>query len=168
VSEGDDGNWAIYKYVTINLAACNGALLSDDAVNAGVEWIWNPATKECELPEGWEVETDSEGNIIGIKEVTEDKQSGKGDGFFADNMLLVVGGGLGLVIIILLSVLVLGKGGDDEDTFGAEAGGHMGVAVEMDPMEAYVQQLIAQGYPEDTARAYAAQYASHFQQQQQQ
>jgi RNA polymerase subunit RPABC4/transcription elongation factor Spt4 len=35
----------------------------------------------------------------------------------------------------------------------------------MDPMEAYVQQLIAQGYPEETARAHAAQYAGHFQQQ---
>jgi len=32
-------------------------------------------------------------------------------------------------------------------------------------MEAYVQQLIAQGYPEETARQYAEQYASHFQQQ---
>ena len=36
---------------------------------------------------------------------------------------------------------------------------------QMDPMEAYVQQLIAQGYPEETARAYAQQYAAHFQQQ---
>ena len=33
-------------------------------------------------------------------------------------------------------------------------------AMQEDPVEQYVQQLIAQGYPEDTARAYAAQYAA--------
>ena len=52
-----------------------------------------------------------------------------------------------------------GMGGD----FSATAAGYAGVA-EMDPMEQYVQQLIAQGYPEETARAYAQQYAGHFQQ----
>ena len=50
--------------------------------------------------------------------------------------------------------------------FSATAAGYAGVA-QMDPMEQYVQQLIAQGYPEETARAYAQQYAGHFQQQQQ-
>ena len=50
--------------------------------------------------------------------------------------------------------------------FDATAAGYAGVA-QMDPMEQYVQQLIAQGYPEETARAYAQQYAGHFQQQQQ-
>jgi hypothetical protein len=39
-----------------------------------------------------------------------------------------------------------------------------GVVQQMDPMEQYVQQLIAQGYPEETARAYAQQYSGHFQQ----
>ena len=57
------------------------------------------------------------------------------------------------------------RGGDDEDQFNVAGAGAM--PAQMDPMEAYVQQLIAQGYPEETARAYAAQYASHFQQQQQ-
>ena len=50
--------------------------------------------------------------------------------------------------------------------FSATAAGYGGVA-QMDPMEQYVQQLIAQGYPEETARTYAQQYAGHFQQQQQ-
>ena len=36
------------------------------------------------------------------------------------------------------------------------------------PIEAYVQQLVAQGYPEDTARAYAQQYYAQAAQQQQQ
>ncbi|GIR67296.1 MAG: hypothetical protein CM15mP71_5220 [Candidatus Poseidoniales archaeon] len=50
------------------------------------------------------------------------------------------------------------------DDFGATQG-YAGVA-RWNPMEQYVQQLIAQGYPEETARAYAQQYAGHFQQQQ--
>jgi hypothetical protein len=66
-------------------------------------------------------------------------------------------------------MMVLRRGGDEDagDGFGTMDAGYGGVA-QMDPMEAYVQQLIAQGYPEQTARAYAQQYAGHFQQQQQQ
>ncbi len=78
--------------------------------------------------------------------------------------MIVAGGGVGLVIIVLLSLMVLGKRDDGDGNFSAAAGGHQ-MAAAMDPMEAYVQQLIAQGYPEETARAYAAQYAGHFQQQ---
>ena len=75
-----------------------------------------------------------------------------------------------LVIISLFFVLRGGKEDDIIDSgvsgdFGATAVGYAGVA-QMDPMEQYVQQLIAQGYPEETARAYAQQYAGHFQQQQ--
>jgi hypothetical protein len=74
-------------------------------------------------------------------------------------------GGIGLVVLLLVfivSLLVIRSrrgGGDDVTGFAGVAG--------MDPMEAYVQQLIAQGYPEDTARQYAQQYAGHFQDQQQ-
>ena len=164
VSEGDGRN-PIYHYIIINLAACSGATLPDEAVNEEVEWIWNAATKQCELPDGWEVQRDENGNITGVNKQSEDKSSGSGGGFMEDNMILVIGGGLGLVIIILLSVLILGKGDDEEAQFSASAAGHQVGAVQMDPMEAYVQQLIAQGYPEETARTYAAQYAAHFQQQ---
>ena len=41
------------------------------------------------------------------------------------------------------------------DNLSAAAAGY---GQEMDMTEQYVQQLIAQGYPEETARAYAAQY----------
>lgn len=37
----------------------------------------------------------------------------------------------------------------------------------VDQTEQYVQQLIAQGYPEETARAYAQQYALQYAQSQQ-
>ena len=88
-------------------------------------------------------------------------------------MILYIGGGLGLAFIVILSLFFVLKGGKEDDIidsqmsgdFSATAAGYAGVA-QMDPMEQYVQQLIAQGYPEETARAYAQQYAGHFQQQQ--
>jgi hypothetical protein len=160
--EGDTG-WVIYQYVTINLAACNGQSLPDEAAAEGAEWIWNPSTKECDAPEGWEVIVGENGETT-VQKVSDDTSSKQEGGFLEDNLMLVAGGGLGLVIIIILSMMVLGKNDDGDGDFSAAAGGHQ-MAVAMDPMEAYVQQLIAQGYPEETARAYAAQYAGHFQQQ---
>ena len=82
---------------------------------------------------------------------------------------LVLFGGIGalvLIIVILLTMfLVKGRGGDaatgDATTFGGDV-------AQMDPVEAYVQQLVAQGYPEETARAYAQQYYAQAAQQQQQ
>lgn len=160
--EGDTG-WVIYKYITINLAACNGQSLPDEAAAEGAEWIWNPSTKECDAPEGWEVIVGENGETT-VQKVSDDTSSKQEGGFLEDNLMLVAGGGLGLVIIVILSMMVLGKNDDGDGDFSAAAGGHQ-MAVAMDPMEAYVQQLIAQGYPEETARAYAAQYAGHFQQQ---
>jgi hypothetical protein len=164
VTEGDgDTGWVIYQYVTINLAACNGQSLPDEAVSEGAEWIWNPSTKECEAPEGWTLIVGENGETT-VQKVSDDTSSKQDGGFLEDNLMLVAGGGLGLVIIVILSMMVLGKNGDEDGDFSAAVGGHQ-MAVAMDPMEAYVQQLIAQGYPEETARAYAAQYAGHFQQQ---
>ena len=89
-----------------------------------------------------------------------DTQSGGG----MTNAILYAGiGAVVLLLIFIISLLVVRrsrKSSDDDVT------GFAGVAG-MDPMEAYVQQLIAQGYPEDTARQYAQQYAGHFQDQQQ-
>jgi hypothetical protein len=77
------------------------------------------------------------------------------------NTLLYAGlGAVGLLVIVIITMLVLRMRGGKEDVSG-----FAGVD-DMDPQEAYVQQLIAQGYPEDTARQYAAQYAGHFQEQQ--
>ena len=83
------------------------------------------------------------------------------------NMLLFGGiGSLVLVIVILLTMfLVRGRGGDTSTGDAANFGGDV---AEMDPVEAYVQQLVAQGYPEETARAYAQQYYAQAAQQQQQ
>ena len=83
--------------------------------------------------------------------------SGQGEGGMG--ALIYAGiGAIVLLVIVIATLLVLRMRGGAEDVTG-----FTGVE-EMDPMEAYVQQLIAQGYPEDTARAYAQQYAGHFQQ----
>ena len=56
--------------------------------------------------------------------------------------------------------MMFSRRGRDEST------GFGGSLTEMDTTEAYVQQLISQGYPEDTARTYAEQYAAQAAQQQ--
>ncbi|MBI31481.1 MAG: hypothetical protein CMB72_02635 [Euryarchaeota archaeon] len=80
------------------------------------------------------------------------------------NLLLIVAGLIfALVAIVGVTLLVMrSRGGSDASSGGEQA--VFGGVETMDPKEAYVQQLIAQGYPEETARAYAEQYASHFQQ----
>jgi len=70
------------------------------------------------------------------------------------NTLILVGGVVVFVVIALILTLMFVRGrGDSEmdDSFGGDVG-------EMDAVEAYVQQLVAQGYPEETARTYAQAY----------
>ena len=70
-----------------------------------------------------------------------------------------------ILVIVVTLLLVRGRGGDSGS---ADAGAFGGDVAQMDPVEAYVQQLVAQGYPEETARAYAQQYYAQAAQQQQQ
>jgi hypothetical protein len=163
VIEGDGSKWTIYKYVEIEMPACKGVEVPTEALQAGGQWELD-ASNQCVWEGSWTYNPDT-------GEWTEPSTSSATDENSGDNTLLYLigGGGLLLVIIVILSMMVLRRGGDDDagDGFGTMDAGYGGVA-QMDPMEAYVQQLIAQGYPEQTARAYAQQYAGHFQQQQQQ
>ena len=72
-----------------------------------------------------------------------------------DSTMLIAAGGL-LLLIIVGTLMFMRRGGEKEDAFG-DMGGAFGTDA-LDPTEQYVQQLIAQGYPEETARAFAAQY----------
>jgi hypothetical protein len=82
---------------------------------------------------------------------------GGGDGGMG--MMLYAGiGAIALLVIVIATLLVLRMRSGKEEVV-TDFGG----VEDMDPMEAYVQQLIAQGYPEETARAYAQQYSGHFQ-----
>ena len=108
-------------------------------------------------------------NLIPIEEETGDGggivvEPENTEGGSATNLLLIVAGLVfALVAIVGVTLLIMrSRGGDDAVGSGEQA--VFGGVETMDPKEAYVQQLIAQGYPEETARAYAEQYASHFQQ----
>jgi hypothetical protein len=107
----------------------------------------------------------------------DDDSSGPGDGESgsqsdgndesSDTSLLLFGGigALALLIVIIVTLLLVrGRSGETatgvDDAFGGDI-------AQMDPIEAYVQQLVAQGYPEETARAYAQQYYAQAAQQQQ-
>jgi len=85
-------------------------------------------------------------------------QSGAG----GDTLILVGGVVVFIVIALILTLMfVRGRGDSDmDDSFGGDVG-------EMDAVEAYVQQLVAQGYPEETARTYAQAAIAQQQQQQQ-
>jgi len=166
VYEGDDKRWPIIYYIEITLPECQGLTVPVEVLDAEPDayWIWE--NEECVWSGDY---TDSDGDGAPDKApVTEGTESEE------DNLMLYLGGGIGLLMIVILSLFFVLRGNDEEDVMGdsqmsgdfsATAAGYGGVA-QMDPMEQYVQQLIAQGYPEETARTYAQQYAGHFQQQQ--
>jgi hypothetical protein len=105
---------------------------------------------------------------VDCDETPEDESCKEASGSKSDsgsNMMLIgvaVGAVVLLIVVIVTMMLVRGRGGEESTT-----GGIADVA-DMDPVEAYVQQLVAQGYPEETARAYAQQYYAQAAQQQQQ
>ena len=83
-----------------------------------------------------------------------------GDGAQSSSNIMFIGiGALAIVIIVILTLLFLRKSGS-EGMDGDYKDFNLAGAFQQDPVEQYVQQLIAQGYPEDTARSYAQQYAA--------
>ena len=168
IYEGDDKRWPIIYWIEITLPECQGLEVPVEVLDAEPDayWEWDEESGEC-IWSGNYVDTDGDG-VPDEEEETKDKAESD-----SDNLIIYVGGGIGLAFIVILSLFFVLRGGNEDDIvdtqmsgdFSAAAAGYAGVA-QMDPMEQYVQQLIAQGYPEETARAYAQQYAGHFQQQQ--
>jgi hypothetical protein len=94
--------------------------------------------------------------------------SASGDGSKSTSSALLYGGIAAFVLLLVIVVtLLLVRGRSGETSSADAAGAFAGDVAEMDPVEAYVQQLVAQGYPEETARAYAQQYYAQAAQQQQ-
>ena len=157
--EGDDKRWRTVTQIEINLPICQGIIAPAQAEAAGGNWVLDSddeCTWKSDADNGWTYNSDT-GEF---EEPIIDNVAGAAGG---GDMLLYLGGGGAILLIIILSLFFVLKGGDDDDEKV-----HMGfdeAVQQMDPMEQYVQQLIAQGYPEETARAYAQQYAGHFQQQ---
>jgi hypothetical protein len=78
---------------------------------------------------------------------------------------IVIGvvGLIGILAIVGVTLVARNRGGKDS---GADVVEQFGGVEQMDPVEAYVQQMVASGYDEQTARQYAEQYyASYYAQQ---
>ena len=136
ITEGSGERWIIHKSVDINLAP-----KVDDPC------IGNPDAEGC---------GDSGPG-----------QQGGGGGFGSVWLFAIIAIFAVLLIVIVATVLIVRRGGKSADSEYLEGGdASFGGVEEMDPVEAYVQQLVAQGYPEETARAYAQQYYAQNSQQQ--
>ena len=152
VYEGDDERWSddLTKMVLINLKQCRGILANESALAAGGEFAWNSTTSECDWIGEWEYDPET-GTW---SEPSTDNQGGEDTE--ESSMMLIIGIIATVLVLLLVSAFFLrGGSGDKVDNLSAAAAGY---GQEMDMTEQYVQQLIAQGYPEETARAYAAQY----------
>ena len=80
------------------------------------------------------------------------------------SMLLI--GGIGVVILLLVVVVTVVMRGRGKEDSGEDTVEQFGGVEEMDPVEAYVQQMVASGYDEQTARQYAQQYYAQYYEQQ--
>jgi len=151
---GDDQRWISYKQIEINLPACQGVEADVAAEAEGGEWILD-SDGECQWDGAWTFE-DGEWKA----------PSNGGDSSETSSSMDVTT--IGIIAVLIISILavtmvIMRKGGTDsmDDTskdFHASAGGL--ASAQLDPVEQYVQQLVAQGYPEETARQYAQQYAA--------
>ena len=146
-----DHNYGFEKMITLTLPICRGEIVPNEVIlEDGIDnWIFIGG--ECQWNGEWKFEN---GQWI------EPSSDSSGDSAESgSNVLLLGGGALILIVILGLTFLFLKKSGSEGmdgmvKDFSA-AGGY-----QQDPVEQYVQQLIAQGYPEETARAYASQYAA--------
>jgi hypothetical protein len=76
------------------------------------------------------------------------------------SMLLI--GGIGVFVLLLVVVVTMMMRGRGKDDSGEDTVEQFGGVEEMDPVEAYVQQMVASGYDEQTARTYAKQYYAQY------
>jgi len=154
--EGTSPNerWVTIKWIELNLPACQGLEPNPEAEAAGGEFIldengdcqWSGASGGA-----WEYDP-----VTGEwKDNTKTIDGGDATESGLKTMILI-----GVIVLLLViiggSVMFMRKGGEKEDVFSGMEGAFGADA--LDPTEQYVQQLIAQGYPEETARAFAAQY----------
>ena len=77
-------------------------------------------------------------------------------------LVFVAGGAILILGIVAVTLIFRSRGKDEVDDSVEQFGG----VQQMDPVEAYVQQMVGQGYAEADARQYAEQYyASYYAQQ---
>ena len=83
--------------------------------------------------------------------------------------MVIVYGGLAALILLLVvgATFVLRNRSSDSDSKEDSIETFGGVE-QMDPIEAYVQQMVGQGYEESVARKYAEEYYAQYYEQQRQ
>jgi len=139
------------SFITLTLPICRGTDVPAEVELNDPTGRWIFVSGQCE----WEGDyTYVDGEWI-APTVDED-----GDGAQSTTNIMFIGiGALALIVIVVLTLLFLRRGGSD-GMDGDYKDFNLAGAFQQDPVEQYVQQLIAQGYPEETARAYAQQYAA--------
>jgi len=140
--------WVTIKWIEISLPACQGFEASPEALAAGGEFIL--VDGEC-VWEGAYTYDETTGQWTAPETTTGDEDSTSG----MDTTL--IGAIAGVILLILVITVFVMRGGSSDDVEKFDAFGATGM-YEADPVEQYVQQLVAQGYPEETARQFAQQY----------
>ena len=149
-----DSNYIIIHnptYITLELPICRGVEVPAEVSIEDPEGEWVFVSGQC----AWNgLYTYANGNW------TAPASNSGGDGAESSSNLMLIGAGaVGLIIIVILTLLFLRRSGNEGMDGDYKDFNLTGGYQSQDPVEQYVQQLIAQGYPEDTARAYAQQYA---------
>ena len=150
----DPGRVEIYnpESISLTLPICRGVVVPDYVELEDPTGRWVFIAGQCQ----WDGEY---GYVEG--EWIEPSSNSGGDGAQSSTNVMVIGiGAAVLILIVILSVLFLRRSGSEGMDGDYKDFNLAGAFQEQDPVEQYVQQLIAQGYPEDTARSYAAQYAA--------
>ena len=89
---------------------------------------------------------------------------GSGDsGGLTTTVMAGIGGAVLLIVIVVATLVMRGRGGSRVESDTVE---QFGGVETMDPVEAYVQQMVASGYDEQQARQYAEQYYANYYEQQ--
>ena len=137
--------------ITLTLPICRGVDVPAEVELNDPTGRWVFVSGECE----WE----GDYSLVDGEWIAPNVNEG-GDGAQSSSNIMFIGiGALALVIIVILTLLFLRKSGS-EGMDGDYKDFNLAGAMQQDPVEQYVQQLIAQGYPEATARTYAQQYAA--------
>ena len=96
---------------------------------------------------------------------SDEETGGNEEGSGGTSTFMFAGIGAILLIAVLAITMMFMRrgGGSDQEQDSVES---FGGVEQMDPVEAYVQQLVAQGYEEQMARQYATQYYAQYYSQQ--
>ena len=91
--------------------------------------------------------------------IDETDEETEAEGTSITTMMMAGIGATFLLIVLAITVMFMRRGGSAQEEDSVES---FGGVEQMDPVEAYVQQLVAQGYDENTARQYATQYYAQY------